>query len=63
MSVSRRWALIRIVLGLAQMTVAAAAILLLVKQGITPAALVAAVLACVLTSVSVMLFGGWRTKR
>jgi cobalamin synthase len=54
---NQRGAVARIVLGVAQMTAAAASLLLLVQTGVTPTTLVAVIITCVLTSTSVFLFG------
>jgi hypothetical protein len=59
---TRRAALTRIALGFAQMAASAFAVGLLVAEGVSSRALIAAVVACTLTTISVMLFGA-RTRR
>ncbi len=54
---ARRWALVRALLGVAQMTGAAVAAVLLARSGVTPASLAAGVATSLLTTVSVLLFG------
>ena len=56
----RRPAFVRFILGSAQMFTAAPAIVLLLQTGISDTSLIAAVLACVLSTASVVLFGRWR---
>lgn len=58
----RRWAWIRLVLGLAQMFGAVLSVTLLVLTGVTSAALTVVAVAGLLTTVSVLLFGGRRSK-
>ena len=53
----RRWDAIRFALGMMQMAAATVATVLLFRIGVTTWSLVAAVMACVLTTVSVLLFG------
>ena len=50
-------ALMRVALGCAQMFAAALAVVLLVRTGVSPVALVAVVFACVLSTASVLFFG------
>jgi hypothetical protein len=59
----RRWDAIRFALGMTQMAAATIAVVLLFLTGITTWSLVAAVLACVLTTASVLLFGMPRHAR
>jgi hypothetical protein len=59
----RRWAWVRLVLGLAQMFGAVFSVTLLVRTGVTAVALIAVALTGVLTTVSVLLFGARRSKR
>ena len=54
---SRPWAITRLTLGVAQMTAAAFALGLLAAEGASARALAAAVTACTITMVSVVLFG------
>jgi hypothetical protein len=54
---SRRSAVIRLTLGVAQMSAAAFALGLLAVEGVTARALAAAVTACTITTLSVLLFG------
>ena len=54
--------MLRLALGVAQMSVSAFALGLLVMEGVTARALAAAVIACVITTVSVLLFGGRSSK-
>ncbi len=58
----RWWALARIALGLAQMTGATAALLLLVQTGVNARSLGAVVITCALTTTSVLLFGSRRPR-
>ena len=55
-----RWAVVRGVLGIAQMTGAAVALVLLARAGVTPGALVAVAATSALTTASVLLFGARR---
>lgn len=57
---SRLWAVVRFALGMAQMAGATVAVVLLVSTGVTAASLFAAIVTCVFTSVSVLLFGAPR---
>lgn len=59
----RRWAWVRLSLGLAQMFWAVFSVTLLVRTGVTALALTAVALTGVLTTVSVLLFGARRSKR
>lgn len=54
----RRWAWIRLLLGLAQMFGAVLSVTLLVLTGVTSAALTVVAVTGLLTTVSVVLFGG-----
>ena len=56
MTERRLWTTIRLILGLIQMTAAAVALGLL-AGGVTPLALIVVVLTCLLTTISVVLFG------
>ena len=60
---SFRWGRLRFVLGMLQMALAVVAMVLLFTAGVTPLSLAAVVLASLLTSVSVMLFGSRRRER
>ena len=51
---------LRLALGMAQMAGATIAIVLLVGTGVSQWTLVATVITCVLTTISVLLFGGRR---
>ena len=51
---------LRFTVGMAQMAGATIAIVLLFGTGVTPWALTATVITCVLTTISVLLFGGKR---
>jgi hypothetical protein len=53
----RPWTTIRLTLGVMQMTAAAIALGVLVAGGVTALALVLVVLTCLLTTISVVLFG------
>jgi hypothetical protein len=53
----RPWTIIRLTLGVMQMTAAAVALGLLVAGGVTALALILVVLTCLLTTISVVLFG------
>ena len=61
--VKRRSAMVRLGLGIAQMSAAAFALGLLVSEGITARALAAAVIACTITTLSVLLFGSRRPAK
>jgi hypothetical protein len=52
------WAIVRMVLGLAQMTGAVAAFYLLFQTGVNALSLSAVVITCLLTTLSVLLFRG-----
>jgi hypothetical protein len=54
---------LRLALGIAQMSAAAFALGLLASEGITARALAAAVIACTITTVSVLLFGSRRPAK
>jgi len=54
----RFWVLVRMILGMAQITGAATALLLLVHTGLNGIVLGVALFTCVLTTTSVLLFGG-----
>ena len=54
---TRRWALVRLTLGVSQMAAAAFALGLLAADGVSARALGSAVTACTITTVSVLLFG------
>ena len=54
----RGWAIARIVLGMGQTFGAVFSFVLIFKTGINQWSLTAAVLTCLLTTVSVLLFGG-----
>lgn len=56
-ALTRRWAIVRLTLGVAQMTAAAFALGLLAAEGVSARALAAAVTACTITTLSVLLFG------
>jgi hypothetical protein len=58
----RRWAYVRFALGTAQILGATAALVLLVQTGFNSWSLGAAVIACTLTTVSVLLFGSRRPR-
>ena len=60
---SLRWARVRFALGMLQMALAVVAMVLLFTAGVTPLSLGAVVLASLLTSLSVMLFGSRRSQR
>jgi hypothetical protein len=53
----RRWALVRILLGWAQMFGAAFSFVLLITTGVSQASSIAVVVTAVLTTISVLLFG------
>jgi hypothetical protein len=62
--VTERWpALVRLALGITQMSAAAFALGLLAAEGVTARALAAAVIACTITTVSVLLFGRRTSKK
>ena len=54
---------LRFLLGMAQMATATVALVLLVETGVSRWCLAATATTCVLTSLSVLLFGGWRRRR
>ncbi len=56
----RRWALLRLALGTAQVFGASASIVLLFLTGVNAWSLITVVLTCVFTTVSVLLFGNRR---
>lgn len=60
---TRRWAKIRIALGMVQMFGAAFSVVLLLQGGVTDIALVAVVLTGLCTTISVLLFGRRSPKR
>ena len=62
-SESLRGGRLRFVLGMLQMALAVVAMVLLFTVGVTPLSLAAVVLASLLTSLSVMLFGSRRSDR
>ncbi len=51
------WAVMRLVLGFAQMSAAVAALFLIITWGFEAVALAAVAISCLLTTVSVLLFG------
>ena len=51
------WAIVRLVLGLGQMTGAVVALMLLVQTGVNSLSFGAVILTCLLTTTSVLLFG------
>jgi hypothetical protein len=53
---------LRLALGTAQIVGATSALLLLIQTGLNPWSLGAAVIACTLTTISVLLFGGRRSR-
>ena len=60
---AERWpAVVRLALGITQMSAAAFAFGLLAAEGVTKRALAAAVIACTITTVSVLLFGRRASK-
>ena len=52
-----KWGVVRMCLGLAQMAGATVAMVLLIDTGVSTSSLLATVVACALTTVSVLLFG------
>jgi hypothetical protein len=60
---TRRWAVVRLLLGYLQMTGAIVSAALLLQTGTNTASLGAVVLTCALTTVSVILFGSQRKKQ
>jgi hypothetical protein len=58
----RRWGFVRLALGGLQMTGATAAMLLLVREGVTPLSLGIVVVTGLCTTVSVVLFGSDRPR-
>ena len=58
--VARRWEQLRFVLGMVQMAGAVVALTTLLMNGVTTAGLVAVASTSILTTVSVLLFGGRR---
>ena len=57
-----RWALLRLGLGVAQMTSALASFVWLIGSGVSSWSLAAVAVTCLLTTVSVMLFGDHRRR-
>ena len=62
-AVERRWAIIRVVLGLLQIFGASLSVVLLLTTGVSPVALTAVALTCLGTTVSVLLFGSHSPRR
>jgi hypothetical protein len=60
---TRAWAVVRLVLGLAQRGGTVVSLILLICTGITTGSLTAVLLTSLCTTVSVLLFGGRRTGR
>ena len=58
----KRWDTLRFTLGMMQMAAATVAAILLVRTGVSTWALTAAVTACVLTTISVLIFGTRRPR-
>ena len=58
----RRWALVRLALGVAQMSGASAGLVLLVQTGANEWTLALIAATGVLTTLSVLLFGSWRGR-
>jgi hypothetical protein len=58
----RYWSLFRLALGSAQIVGAVTSFVLLAQVGVTPLSLGVAVATCVLTTVSVLLFGDRRRR-
>jgi hypothetical protein len=56
-SAEKRWALVRVVLGLLQMFGASLSVVLLLKMGVSPVCIAAVALTCLCATVSVILFG------
>lgn len=54
---TRAWNIVRFLLGFAQMGGAVFSITLIILSGVTPHSLIAIVATCVLTTISVLLFG------
>jgi hypothetical protein len=59
---AKRWAVVRLLLGQAQMIGAVAAAYLLIQTGMNELSLGAVVFTCACTTVSVLLFGGRRSR-
>ncbi len=62
-STERRWAVVRLALGQAQMIGALVSAYFLITTGVNEWSLGGAVLTCALTTVSVLLFGAGRGRR
>ena len=58
----RGWTIVRFALGAAQIGAATFGLALLVRRGMTNGVIACVLVACVLTSVSVLLFGGRRSR-
>ena len=58
----KRWDTLRFTLGMMQMAAATVAAILLVRTGVSMWTLTAAVTACVLTTMSVLMFGTRRPR-
>lgn len=56
------WAIIRYLLGIAQMFGAVFSVILLIQTGLNKFSLIAVVITCVLTTIRVVLFGGRSNK-
>lgn len=59
----RVWGILRFSLGMVQMAAATIALILLVRTGLSPSTLVAAIATCVATTISVLLFGSRPRRR
>lgn len=59
----RRWAWVRVALGLLQMAGAAFSVTLLARTGVTALALIAVTITGLLTTLSILLLGARRAKR
>ncbi len=59
---TRRWAFVRLALGLGQMSGAVVSFYLLAQTGVNELSLAAAVATCLCTTVSVLLFGSRKRR-
>jgi hypothetical protein len=59
----KRWAIVRLILGQAQIIGATAAGYLLIREGVNNRSMVAVMITCAFTSISVLLFGSRQNRR
>ena len=59
----RAWAVVRLILGLGQMMGAVMSFYLLIATGVNELSIACVVVTCLLTTISVVLFGGRRQQK